>query len=75
MILVDNAYFGQAMRHSRKNARLKRDAAAKMLGLAPEALRKCENGKMLIPENVLWRAFYHAFIMLDARYADKKRRE
>ena len=59
VVLVDSAYFGDALSHARQNARINR--------------RKYESGKMLIPAQVLERIFQNGFMMLLARNYNKYR--
>ena len=70
-ILVDNYYFGHALYHARRRAKLTRDEVTKILGLLSRQLHKYENGRELIPESVLYRLFYNGLLMLSARRYNK----
>ncbi len=54
-ILVDSYYFGHALYHARRRAKLTRD----------------EVTNELIPESVLYRLFYNGLLMLSARRYNK----
>ena len=70
-ILVDSYYFGHALYHARRRAKLTRDEVTKILGLLSRQLHKYENGRELIPESVLYRLFYNGLLMLSARRYNK----
>ena len=70
-ILVDSYYFGHALYHARRRAKLTRDEVIKILGLLSRQLHKYENGRELIPESVLYRLFYNGLLMLSARRYNK----
>ena len=73
VVLVDSAYFGDALSHARQNARINRRDAARMLGTTTKYIGKYESGKMLIPAQVLERIFQNGFMMLLARNYNKYR--
>ena len=73
VVLVDSAYFGDALSHARQNARINRRDAARMLGTTTKYIGKYESGKMLIPAQVLERIFQNGFMMLLARKYNKYR--
>ena len=49
VILFDSRVLGTAMTHGRKNARLRRGDAARMLKIPYKTLRKYEQGQQMIP--------------------------
>ena len=66
VILVDNAYFGHALRRARNNANIRRGDAAKMLRITHRKLMKYEHGTELIPGYMLERIIYYGLLMLSA---------
>ena len=69
MTIVDCKYFGNAFVVGRKNIRVSRADAARMLGVSRHDYMRYENGKILIPENVLYRMMSYAFVGLCAHHA------
>ena len=64
VVLVDSAYFGDALSHARQNARINRRDEARMLGTKTKYIGKYESGKMPIPAQVLERIFQKSFIVI-----------
>ena len=67
VVLVDSKYYGNAMLVGRKNARLKRCDVARMLGITPRNYSRMENGKLLIPDNILYKLMSYAFLAMITR--------
>ena len=51
-ILVDSYYFGHALYHARRRAKLTRDEVTKILGLLSRQLHKYENGRYCIAYSI-----------------------
>jgi len=68
MITVDAKYYGNAMMVGRKSARLRRYDVAKMLGIKPREYSKMEAGKILIPENIIYKMMSYSFIAMITRH-------
>lgn len=68
MITVDAKYYGNAMLVGRKSTRLRRCDAAQMLGLTQREYTKMENGKLLIPEKLIYKLMSYAFLAMITRH-------
>lgn len=66
-IYVDAKYFGNAMRHGRCNAGIKRRDVAKILGMTPHEYNRIESGRRIWPENMMPRLMTLAFLQLRTR--------
>ncbi len=67
MILIDNAYFGRALRQGRRDAGLRRHVAAKLLGVSNNQLHRYERSADAVPQNILWKLAYHAFVLMNTQ--------
>ncbi len=72
VILFDSRVLGTAMTHGRKNARLRRGDAARMLKIQYKTLRKYEQGQQMIPDAVLEKLLTYGFTLLYAKRPDLK---
>ncbi len=70
--LVDSKYFGRAMRNARRHNCLGADDVAKMFSISVRQLHKYEQGKEVIPDNILQSIFYHGFCLLRCRRVPPK---
>ncbi len=70
--LVDSKYFGRALRNARRHNCLSADVVAKMFGISARELHKYEQGKEVIPDNILQSIFYHGFCLLRCRRVPPK---
>ncbi len=70
--LVDSKYFGRTLRSARRHNCLSADEVAKMFGISARQLHKYEQGKEVIPDNILQSIFYHGFCLLRCRRVPPK---
>ena len=62
--LVDTKYYGSLMRHSRRSQAISAVDFAKMFGISARQLHRYENGKEIIPANILQSLFSNGFCLL-----------
>ena len=70
--LVDSTYFGRALRSARRHNCLSSDDVARMFSIPVRQWHKYEQGKEIIPSNVLQSIFYHGFCLLRCRRVPPK---
>ena len=74
VILVDSTYFGRALRSARRHNCLAADEVAKMFSIPVRKLHRYEQGKEIIPDNILQSIFYHGYCLLRCRRIPPKRK-
>ena len=70
--LVDTKYYGRLMRHSRRNQAICVADIAKMFGVSVRQLHRYEQGKEIIPENIVQSLFSNGFCLLRYKRICKK---
>lgn len=66
-IYVDAKYFGNAMRHGRSNAGIKKRDVAKIFGMTAHEYNRIEAGRKIWPGNMMFRLMTLAFLQLRTR--------
>ena len=70
--LVDTKYFGNLLRFARRHSRLNSDEVARMFSISVRQLHRYEQGKEVIPCNILQSLFQHGFCLLQCRHIPPK---
>ena len=70
--LVDTKYYGQLMRNSRRNQSVRAKDVAKMFGVSVRQLHRYEQGKEIVPENIVQSLFSNGFCLLRCRHISRK---
>ncbi|MBQ6735873.1 MAG: helix-turn-helix domain-containing protein [Alphaproteobacteria bacterium] len=70
--LVDTKYYGQLMRNSRRNQSVRAKDVAKMFGVSVRQLHRYEQGKEIVPENIVQSLFSNGFCLLRCKRICKK---
>ncbi len=70
--LIDTKYYGQLMRNSRRNQSIRAMDVAKMFGVSVRQLHRYEQGKEIIPENIVQSLFSNGFCLLRCKRIYKK---
>ncbi|MCM1294171.1 MAG: helix-turn-helix domain-containing protein [Muribaculaceae bacterium] len=67
IVLIDTRHVGAALRHARRSACLGRRELAPILRIQRCELAQYESGRLVIPEDVLYRIMSYGIMMLKAR--------
>ena len=67
-LLVDAKYYGRNIRNVRERLRVDLTTAAEMLRVSRKEYREFERGHVLLPEPILSRLMYHAFVGLRTKH-------
>ena len=68
VVLADCKYYGGIMYNIRRNLRINRYTAAQLLGVSRKEYSAYEKGIAVLPEPVLMRLLYHAFVGMHTKH-------
>ena len=72
VMLVDAKYYGALMRYSRRTQAIRAADFAKMFGISVRQLHRYENGKDVIPANIILSLFSNGFCLLRCKRIRQK---
>ncbi|MDE6250790.1 MAG: helix-turn-helix domain-containing protein [Alphaproteobacteria bacterium] len=72
VVLVDAKYFGAAIRRGRRNACIGRRDLGVILRITHRELAKYENGRAVIPDDILARIITNGIVLLKTRKFNQK---